>query len=148
MNFQYSFSQHWIKIMSSCICKTLYLQLSAYHITSFVYLHLQYKLHMNILKHMNAVCRPRFQALSGWKRREGLVSARFRILLIYFRTLVTLKFTRYQSVDLLAAYGDSYALIQRLMWSYKWNVRAPVESVDEKKRLPIGKTIARGNLGS
>ena len=52
---------------------------------------------------------------------------------------------------MIAKYGmqetHSIVIIQRLIWSHKQTVRAPVELADEKKRLPTGKTIARGNLG-
>ena len=40
----------------------------------------------------------------------------------------------------------SIALIQRSIRSYKRKVQAPVKSVNKKKRLPTGKTIARGNF--
>ena len=52
---------------------------------------------------------------------------------------------------IIAKYGmresHSIVLIQQPIWSYKQTVWAPAESADEKKRLPTGKTIARGNLG-
>ena len=91
------------------------------------------------------------------RRRKGLVSA---IRACANRTIDTLPYACDARIDtkrnsvrrfMVAKYGmqetHSIVLIQRPIWSYKQTVRASVESADEKKRLPTGKTIARGNLG-
>ena len=65
-----------------------------------------------------------------------------RILLIYFcdASIHTKRYT-------VCRFIIAAVLIQRLIWSYKRTVWAPLQSVDEKKRLLTYKTIARGNLG-